>query len=111
VSECARAKSGQGPAAVNRSSTLTPEKETSSFDQLVTQRVSPVYVTRGSPWMHSPVHERGVSTSPSMEMLHESRLTRGAASAVRTGQLLLCRTAPEVNDQHDRQAACGRTRR
>ena len=67
-------------------STLTPANVVSSFDQVVTQWMSPKYVDPGSAWISRQVQVVGVSTSPSTVMVHFSATRCGVTSAVRVGQ-------------------------
>jgi hypothetical protein len=67
-------------------STATPPNEMPSFDQVVTQWMSPVYVDAGSAWISSQVQVIGRATWPSTENVHDVVSSRGVTSAVSTGQ-------------------------
>src|SRR6478609_11803928 len=77
---------GDGSAASSRVSTLTPAKLVASFDQVVTQWMSPSYTDGGSAWASAQVQVVGLATRPSTVMLQRSGTIRGVTSAVRTGQ-------------------------
>ena len=56
------------------------------MDQVVTQWMSPLYVSGGSCCTCFQVQVAGSSTRPLTVIDHESRSTRGVSSAVSTGQ-------------------------
>src|ERR1700681_2786682 len=58
-----------------------------SFDQVVTQWMSPSYVDARRAWISSHDQLVGCSTRPSTLNDHASVVTLGVASAVRTGQV------------------------
>src|SRR6187401_1303783 len=78
------------PAAVGMSfnsvSTETPLHAVSSFDHLVTQWMSTVTSSAGSPWSSSHVHVRGSSTRPVISNRQASSWTLGVGPADRTGK-------------------------
>src|SRR5690349_6025566 len=80
------AASGRGFAISRSVSTLTPENVVSSFDQVVTQWMSPKYVEPGSAWIPRQDHVVGDSTSPSTVIVHCSGSRYGVTSAVSVGQ-------------------------
>src|SRR4029079_18102969 len=78
---------GRGCAISSSVSTDTPDHCIPSFDQVVTQWMSPSYPDDGSAWISPHVHVVGVSTSPSIANVHDAVSSFGVTSAVSTGQL------------------------
>src|SRR5829696_8508837 len=70
----------------SRVSTETPSQLVPSFDHLVTQWMSVVISSEGSPLNSSQVHLLGSSTSPKTEKSHSSKGVRGVGPAERTGK-------------------------
>src|SRR5215213_11428801 len=64
----------------------TPSHLIPSFDHLVTQCMSFVISSEGSPLNSSQVHLLGSSISPTMEKSHSSRGVRGVGPAESTGK-------------------------
>src|SRR5919202_3483004 len=67
-------------------STETPSHLVSSLDHLVTQWMSLVISSEGSPINSSHVQRLGSSISPTMEKSHSSRGVRGVGPAESTGK-------------------------
>src|ERR687883_1168918 len=67
-------------------STETPSQLVPSLDHLVTQWMSLVISSEGSPLNSSHVHLFGSSTSPTMEKSHSSSGVCGVGPAERTGK-------------------------
>ena len=64
---------GSGRAACKSVSTETPENVTPSFDQVVTQWMSPSKVEDGSAWISSQVHVCAGSGTPAFAKAAVSR--------------------------------------
>ncbi len=77
---------GSGLATSRNTSRLTPSNDVASFDQVVTQWMSPSYFDCGSACASSHDQVLLVSTSPSRVRNQRSVRSRGVTSAVRTGQ-------------------------
>src|SRR3954451_24865965 len=71
----------------SRVSIDTPDHCIPSFDQVVTQWMSPSYDDGGRVWISSQVQVVGVSIRPSIAKVHDAVSSFGVTSAVSTGQL------------------------